>query len=67
MNTLLAAIAANLQFAPASMDRVDRAVLVFESNNERIARAGLVLGDMEDQPGSFDPWCRGFAHLADSK
>jgi hypothetical protein len=66
MDKLLAAIAADLQFVPASADRVQRVALVVEANNARVARAGLMLGEMEDNPGAFDSWCRAFATSADS-
>lgn len=65
MDKLFATIATDLQFAPALVDRVHRATLMVETNNERIARAGLVLGNMEDYPGAFDPWCRSYARSAD--
>ncbi|HEV7912701.1 MAG TPA: hypothetical protein VGP22_02955 [Albitalea sp.] len=58
---LLAAIATDLQRLPAAAERVARVAAAVEANNACVAQASLALLRMEDHPGSFDPWCRGFA------
>jgi hypothetical protein len=58
---LLAAIAAELQRVPASAPRSPQVAALVATNNARVAQASLALLRMEDHPGSFDPWCRGFA------
>jgi hypothetical protein len=58
---LFAAIATELQFVPASALRTSRVAILVEANNALVAHASLVLLQMEDHPGTFDPWCRTFA------
>jgi hypothetical protein len=62
---LLAAIAAELQFVPASAPRASRVAALVEANNACVARASLALLQMEDHPGAFDPWCHAFAAPGD--
>ena len=58
---LFAAIATELQRVPASALRTSLVALSVEANNACVAQASLALLQMEDHPGTFDPWCRTFA------
>jgi len=58
---LFAAIATELQHIPASVLRTSRVAALVEENNALIAQVSLALLQMEDHPGTFDPWCRRFA------
>ena len=58
---LFAAIATELQYVPASALCTSRVTALVEENNARVAQASLALLQMEDHPGTFDPWCRMFA------
>ena len=58
---LFAAIATELQHVPASAPRTSRVAIAVAANNACVARASLALLQMEDHPGTFDPWCRTFA------
>ena len=58
---LFAAIATELQRVPAAALRTSLLALSVEANNALIAQASLALLQMEDHPGTFDPWCRTFA------
>ena len=58
---LFAAIATELQHVPASALRTSHVAALVEENNALIAQASLALLQMEDHPGTFDPWCRTFA------
>ena len=58
---LFAAIATELQQVPASALCTSRVAALVEENNALIAQASRALLQMEDHPGTFDPWCRRFA------
>jgi hypothetical protein len=58
---LFAAIAIELQRVPASAPRTSSVAALVQANNACVAQASLALLRMEDHPGTFDPWCRGFA------
>ena len=59
---LFAAIATELQHVPTSaLGGTSRVAALVEENNALIAQVSLALLQMEDHPGTFDPWCRRFA------
>jgi hypothetical protein len=58
---LFAAMAIGLQFVPESAPRASRVAATVVENNARVAQASAALLRMEDQPDTFDAWCRTFA------
>jgi hypothetical protein len=59
--SLWATMATELQGIPASVLQASDIAASIAANNTRIGQASLVLLQMEDHPGTFDPWCRSFA------
>lgn len=61
---VVALIARELQFVPVLAVDAPLLMPAVVANNERIARLAHSCFQMEDHPGTFDPWCRNFVSVS---